>query len=243
MDTIVAFFHVGVVPTGSEDPLGLRRHASAIVRLVVEGELKLNLAEAAVQAKHLVESQGFKAAGAADPVEFIADRVRHYGRTVHSLREDVMEAVLNPALKSESRGTFDLVDLLARMRALQAVTTRLEFDPLMVGFKRAHRLVEKEKWAREFIDPALFQHPTEAELYTVIMEARERVPAAIAQGDYPAALSALVRMKPAVDSFFVGVLVNTEDEALRANRLSLLYAVDRLFLAFADFSQIAVQGT
>jgi glycyl-tRNA synthetase beta chain len=49
-------------------------------------------------------------------------------------------------------------------------------------------------------------------------------------------------MKPAIDEFFVGVLVNAEDQALRANRLSLLCAIDRLFMSYADFSQIVVQG-
>jgi len=50
-------------------------------------------------------------------------------------------------------------------------------------------------------------------------------------------------MRPAIDGFFEGVMVNADDPALRANRLSLLYAIDQLFLSFADFSQIVVQGT
>lgn len=146
-------------------------------------------------------------------------------------------------IKSPSSGLFDMVDLLSRMKALQAITVGPEFDPLMVGFKRAHRLVEKERWVREEIDPGLFQHPTEGELHQVLHEARQSVPASLAQGDYARALDALVRMKPAIDEFFVGVMVNTEDQNLRANRLSLLYAIDQLFLSFADFSQIVVQGT
>lgn len=241
LDSVAAFFHVGVVPTGSEDPLGLRRHASAVVRIVIEGKLRLDLRKAVNHATTIVGADSFKAAtlqGNADPLEFIADRLRYYGRTVHGLRDDVMEAVL----KSAGSGAFDLVDLLSRMKALQAITARPEFDPLMVGFKRAHRLVEKEQWTREEIHAALFQHPTEAELHKVLNEARQLVPASIERGDYAKALDALVRMKPAVDGFFVGVLVNADDPELRANRLSLLYAIDQLFLSFADFSQIVVQG-
>jgi glycyl-tRNA synthetase beta chain len=62
------------------------------------------------------------------------------------------------------------------------------------------------------------------------------------QGDYSAALDLLVRMKEPIDAFFTGVMVNVEDRAVRANRLTLLRDVDELFLTFADFSQIVVQG-
>ena len=77
----------------------------------------------------------------------------------------------------------------------------------------------------------------------MLEEFKQRVPALIAQGDYAKALDGLVRMRPAIDGFFEGVMVNADDPALRANRLSLLYAIDQLFLSFADFSQIVVQGT
>jgi glycyl-tRNA synthetase beta chain len=242
LDTIVAFFHAAIVPTGSEDPLGLRRHALAVVRLIIEGDLHVDLVECVRHAKELVEQQGFKAIGGADPLDFIADRLRYYIRTVHGFREDVVDAIVKPALLRARGATFDPIDLLERMRALQAVTTRTEFDPLMVGFKRAHRLVEKEKWTKEDVDPALFQHAAESELAKMLLEAKILLPSLLSAGDYDKALNILVQMKPAIDSFFNGVLVNAEDERLRANRLSLLYAVDRLFSSVADFSHISVQG-
>jgi glycyl-tRNA synthetase beta chain len=76
-----------------------------------------------------------------------------------------------------------------------------------------------------------------------LTDAKEYVPGAIARGEYAAALDGLVQLKPAIDGFFNGVMVNAEDQALRANRLSLLEEVDRLFAAFADFSHIAVPGS
>ncbi|MEP6887342.1 MAG: glycine--tRNA ligase subunit beta [Nitrospirales bacterium] len=242
LDTIAAFFHVGIVPTGSEDPLGLRRHALAVVRLIIEGRLALNLVEAVRHAREVVAQQGFKSSGGADPLEFIADRLRYYVRTVQGFREDVIDAIVKPVLQSAQEGTFDLIDLLERMKALQAVTTRMEFDPLMVGFRRAHRLVEKEKWTKEDVDHTLFEHASESELSQVLVEAKTHLPSFVAEGEYGKALNTLVQMKPAIDGFFDGVLVNAEDERLRANRLSLLCAVDRLFLSFADFTHISVQG-
>jgi glycyl-tRNA synthetase beta chain len=93
------------------------------------------------------------------------------------------------------------------------------------------------------VNPVLFQHPAEEKLHKALEEARLQVPYAIEQGDYGSALEGLVRLKPSIDEFFTSVMVNTEEQRLRANRLSLLRAVDQLFLKFADFSQITVQGT
>ena len=247
LDTVVAFFQVGIVPTGSEDPLGLRRQASAVVRILIEGEIRLDLRGVLAHAKQVVDNQGFKPGlpqgrpdghRPADPTEFILDRLRHYGRTVHGLRDDVIHAVL----KGATERPLDLVDLLARMRALQAMTLRPEYDPRIIGFKRAHRLTEKERWDQKGIDPARFEHPTEGELYQQLREVSARVPRCLSEGSYAEGLDLLVAMKPVIDAFFDGVMVNAEDPALRANRLSLLDAVDDLFMSFADFSEILVES-
>lgn len=250
LDTIVAFFYVGLIPSGSEDPYALRRHASAIVRILIEANLPIVLEEALGESSRLVEEQGFRTqvvqgkpsaqpVASGDPLEFIIERLRYYGRTVHGLRDDVMAAIL----RSTSRASLRLDELIVRMKQLQALASRPEFDPLMIGFKRAHRLVEKERWQKELVDPALFQHPSEEALQRAVQAARLRLPQCIEQGGYPSALEVLVEMKPAIDDFFLGVMVNAEDPALRENRLSLLCSVDRLFMDLADFSQIVVQGT
>ncbi len=244
LDSLASFFHVGLVPTGSEDPFALRRNATAIVRIILEGNLRIDVGSYIDAARHLVIGDGFK--GVPDPeqegrrrmTEFIFERVRHYGRVVHALRDDVIEAVLKPAHGK----TLDLVDLVLRMKALESVTTKPEFDPLIVGFKRAHRLVEKEQWDRKPVDRARFEHPTESALYQATAKERDTMMSAMTCGEYGQALDALVRLKPAIDAFFTAVMVNAEDPAVRSNRLSLLQEVDDFFNSFADFSQIVVQG-
>jgi glycyl-tRNA synthetase beta chain len=244
LDSVAAFFHVGLVPTGSEDPFALRRNATAIVRIILESNLRIDVGGYVDTARNLVIGDGFTGApdseqeGRRRMTEFIFERVRHYARIVHALRDDVIEAVLKPAHDK----ALDLVDLVQRMKAIESVTTKPEFDPLIVGFKRAHRLVEKEQWDRKPVDTARFEHPTESALYGAATEEREKMLAAMNRGDYGQALDALVRLKPAIDAFFAAVMVNAEDPAVRSNRLSLLKEVDDFFGSFADFSQIVVQG-
>jgi glycyl-tRNA synthetase beta chain len=245
LDTIAAFFHVGMIPSGSEDPFALRRHATAIVRILLEKELRLHLGQFIDHALKLLVDSGIE--GTADSerqsrqriVDFLFERVRHYGRTAHAFRDDVMDAVLRAA----STGAVDLVDLLLKMKAMQAVTAKPDFDPLIVGFKRASRIIEKEQWERRPVDPDRFQDPAESELHRRIGACRADVQREMAAGRYEKALEALVGLKPAIDDFFTRVMVNVEEAALRGNRLSLLKDVNECFTSFADFSRIVVQGT
>jgi glycyl-tRNA synthetase beta chain len=242
---LAAFFHVGLVPTGSEDPFALRRNATAIVRIILERNLRMNVGLCIDHARSLVIGDGFKGGSDSEQerrrriTEFIFERVRHYGKVVHTLRDDVIEAVLKQAHDK----ALDLVDLVLRMKALESVTTKQEFDPLIVGFKRAHRLVEKEQWDRKPVDSARFKDPTESVLHQAISKEREKMKSAMIAGEYGQALDALVRLKPCIDAFFAAVMVNAEDSVIRSNRLSLLKEVDDFFNSFADFSQIVVQGS
>jgi glycyl-tRNA synthetase beta chain len=244
LDSIAAFFHVGMVPTGSEDPFALRRHATAIVRIMLEAKLRTDLSAYIEQAMNLVSQDGIKGVpgfereGRRRITDFVFERVRHYVRIVHALRDDVIEAVLKPAHGK----AIDLFDLVLKMKSLEAVTTQAEFDPLIVGFKRAHRLVEKEQWDREPVEAARFQHAAESALHKAVTDERSRVDASVNAGEYGRVLEALVRLKPAIDDFFAAVMVNADDKSVRSNRLSLLKDVDELFMSFADFSQIVVQG-
>ncbi len=244
LDSIAAFFHVGIVPTGSEDPFALRRHATAIVRIILEANLRVDLTKYITHSRNLISDDGFKGLpdseqqGVRRITEFILDRVRHYSRMIHRVRDDIVDAVLQPVRDKP----LDLVDLVQKMRALEAVTKKPEFDPLIVGFKRAHRLVEKEQWERRSVDAAMFQHPSESALHKAVSDERGRMGSALEMGDYDKVLNSLVGLKAVIDDFFAAVMVNTEDQAIRSNRLSLLKEVDELFMSFADFSQIMVQG-
>jgi glycyl-tRNA synthetase beta chain len=251
LDTLAAFFHVGMVPSGSEDPFALRRQAFGLVRILVEGTVNVNLIDLLRQAEQLLAKQGVQSVQPTEDeqdknpgeplptlVEFLADRLRYYGRTLHAFRDDVMDAVL----KGRTVGEFSMPDLFSRMEALQAITHQKDFDPLMVGFKRAHRLVEKEQWTSSAVNPDLLVHQSEQALIQVVDLAQETVAASIAEMDYPRALQALIELKTPIDDFFDGVLVNAPEPEVRANRLSLLRKVDELFLGIGDLSQIQVQG-
>jgi glycyl-tRNA synthetase beta chain len=242
LDKIAGFFRAGIIPKGSEDPYALRRDALSIVRIIVESRSPVNISRALHEADDVLRQSGIGGNGSGvrqGPLDFIVERLRFYAGTAGGIkRDDAISAVLTP----EHIVALSFGDLMDRMSILAAVTEKSDFDPLIIGFKRAHRLCEKETWDRKPVDSALFTHQAEGDLYQALQRASEQVAASMEQGDYSATLDMLVRMKEPVDAFFTGVMVNVEDAAVRANRLSLLKGVDELFLQFADFSQIVVQG-
>ena len=77
---------------------------------------------------------------------------------------------MDAVLAVRPSGTCDLDDLFSRMKALEQITTKPEFDPLIIGFKRAHRIVQKEQWTDNRIQSERFEHETEHILYTAVGE-------------------------------------------------------------------------
>jgi glycyl-tRNA synthetase beta chain len=241
-DSIASFFAVGMVPSGSEDPLGLRRAAYGLVRILSESSLRLNLVEVFDHMIQILTKQGVgqgESKTATEIMGFILDRLRFYGRNTMELREDVMEAVT----RVRPKNTADLGDLLSRMQALHGIVCQSDFDTLMIGFKRVHRIVEKEGWNHTTVDPERFQHESEQRLFHVLDKAQQDVTGCVANQKYAGALQILLTFKSPIDDFFAAVLVNDPEPQIRENRLSLLTAIDRLFLTIADFSCIQSAGT
>ena len=238
MDTLAAFFLVGMIPSGSEDPFALRRIGYGLIRIIVEKGLRLNLLPLIANAEQILKShdvlprQGHS--NGLSLLEFLLERFRFFAKTVHGLRDDVIEAIL----AARSAESCDLADLLARMQALQHVSTQPEFAPLIVGYKRANRIVEKEQWREHHVKPELFEHEAETHLHHAVCESQPLMVTHVAQQNYRAALTQLLQLKTPIDNFFEGVMVNAADQNIRANRLSLLATIDQLFLKVADFSRI-----
>jgi glycyl-tRNA synthetase beta chain len=237
LDTLAAFFAIGLVPSGSEDPFALRRHAYAIIRILVDGDLSLNLNVAIQDAVRLLKEQGIsvedKAAG--ELQRFFGERLRYYGQEGLKLRGDLIDAVLShwQAVR------FDPKDLLTRANILEVFAERPEFETLVVGFKRAENITKALK--DDQVDQMLFREPVEKELYTAVQAAEGVVIKRIEEGKYEGALDALVTLKAPIDAFFVGVMVMAEEEAIRRNRLALLVRVRNLFRRYADFSKVNVE--
>ena len=168
-------------------------------------------------------------------VDFLADRLKVQQREA-GVRHDLIDAVF--ALGGED----DLVRLLARVRALQAVLATDDGTNLLAGVKRAANILRIEEAKGDVFAPesdaALFTEATETALGAALDTAVPAIAAAVAAEDFTAAMAALAGLRPAVDAFFDGVIVNAPDPKLRANRLGLLARLRAAAYSVADFSKV-----
>lgn len=168
-------------------------------------------------------------------VLFFHDRLKVYLRD-KGARHDLIDAVISP-------DADDLLLIVKRVAALGDLLDTEDGKNLVAGTKRAANILaaEEKKGTRvaETVDPALLTEKTEIELYDAVNQAEKQAGEAIEKQDYSAAMRALAALRAPVDSFFEDVLVNAEDEAVRANRLALLARIRTATGQVADFSKIA----
>ena len=194
-----------------------------------------------------VPAQGWEVERSLDLLSFFHDRLKVYLRD-QGARHDLIDAVLasGESLPSTGRGGSSNDDLLLIVRRVEALSTFLDTEDgrnLLAGAKRAANILaaEEKKGTRiaEMVDPALFSEPAEKTLHAAVDAAEAEAGEAIARQDYSAAMRALSALREPVDSFFEKVLVNDENDSVRANRLALLDRIRAATGHVADFSKIA----
>lgn len=219
LDTLVECFAIGMAPTGSKDPFALRRAAQGVVKLLVEGRMRLPL-------NTLPD----------DVREFMLDRARYYFKDIRGFAYDEINAVL-------AAQSSDLVDAEARLFALKLVRQTENFEPLAASFKRIRNILRQAAFEGGGVTPELLEAGPEKDLY----DEAGRVLASVEQyrktDDYMQALAAIATLRPAVDRFFDSILVNAPDEAVRRNRLGLLDRLYKQVSSIADFSEIVTSST
>ena len=244
-DTIAGMFALGMVPSGSKDPFGLRRAANGIVRILVEHKLPLSLGrimqDALSQYKGSEAESRFTAVGQYEQnvSAFFRERLEFYLRDARGFAYDVVNAVL-------AAGADNPLDALARAQAVAKVRGSDDFDAISASFKRIKNILRQAEEKGIAIsgrpDEQLYGSSApaaEKELYTEgAVNAGAQYQALLAEGNYDSALSSAASLRPLLDRFFDAVMVMVEDEKVRANRLSLLKMLLDEFSKIADFSEV-----
>jgi glycyl-tRNA synthetase beta chain len=228
LDTVVGLMSAGEKATGSRDPFGLRRQMHGIVRVLMDlpelAGVNRELALAALM-QHSVNH----------PPELLAfglERVR-YALEQRGFPIDVVRA---------ATPSTAVPPLRARRiaEAIQGMRTSADFQALAVLFKRVKNMA-RERTDNAPVDRTALTEPAEQALVEGLDARRPRIAEATAAADYKRALSEIAALRPAVDRFFVDVLVMAEDPRTRSARLALMAELRDLILALADISEIVPQ--
>ena len=232
LDTLASMFSVGIVPTGSRDPFGLRRAALGIIRVLLESGERLSFPIDVAPKTLLAEAVDDKDA-LEKLSEFFIERLRFvFSRT---FRYDEINAVF--ALGALER---PVTDLERRLAAVAALRDSGDFEALSVAFKRVANILSGQTTGA--VDPAVFFEKEEKDLFAALLAIEPDANKQIEAGRYEDALRTLSTLRPHVDRFFDEVLVMTEDDKLRENRLALLHRLRTLFSEVAELSEIVPEN-
>jgi glycyl-tRNA synthetase beta chain len=235
MDTLAGDFAAGLLPSGSADPYGLRRAAVGVIRMIRECKLPLSIAKLA-EASFDVQPDSVKSNTAAlgQLTDFFRQRLENIYQA-EGYRFDEVRAVL-------ANGFENLADVTAKLEALKAMRSLEDFTKLAAAFKRASNIIKQSEKSK-FVIPAtvdeqLLTEEAEKNLFADVKKIEGEVKTLLGKAEYADALRKMVQIKPSVDGFFEKVMVMTEDEKIKANRLALISYLIGVFKSMLDFSQL-----
>ena len=220
LDTLFGLFSVGRIPTGSKDPFALRRAVNGIVRIVIDNDISFNIDDII----ELLKSEY---------AEFDTDELKDFIIERINKSLDANPSVIAAVLASGER---DINEIAKKVAALNEIVSSDTFKEQFSTFKRVANISKDVDLESDLsIDVSLFKEEAEVALYT----AYEKV---IHQNfpDYRTRLEALFGLKRELDTYFDDVMVNTEDEVLKRNRLHTIGSIYKTFRDIADIKEISV---
>jgi glycyl-tRNA synthetase beta chain len=234
IDSICGCFSVGLFPTGGTDPYALRRQGIGVVQILLDKGYGISIKELIEKA---AAAFGDKATeNLLDTVErvytFLKNRMSHL-LAEEGFSKDVIAAVL-------SISADHIPSTWNRVRALEALKSAPDFDPLVVAFKRVVNIIRKAETVDiSRLEESLFEHESESALLASLQKVETEVPRELQGGKYDLAFKHVASLRGPIDNFFDNVLVMAEKDSVRINRLAMLQRIANLFDNFADFSKLS----
>ena len=224
IDSLVGLFAAGVVPSGAKDPFGLRRAAIGTVQPLIEHAVDFDL-RAAIEKSAATQPVPVTDEVKAQVFDFIAGRLKVLLND-QDYKYDVVEAVLvgqsnNPAGAVRS------------IRQLMAWVARPDWSTILDGYARCVRIVRSQAAGQGTVSESLLVEDAEKALYQAFKSNVTAQPATIDE-----LLTDVEKLIPAITTFFDKVLVMSEDQAVKQNRLALLQTIAGLSAGLADLSKL-----
>jgi glycyl-tRNA synthetase beta chain len=237
LDSVIAAFSLGLVPTGSRDPLALRRQTQGLTKVVLDYKLSLSLKRSSFKAYSILKRMRLPERSFEETFlefeKFVKDRLKFLFKEV-GYRYDEVNAIVEVDCDNP-------IDCLERVTALSTVRKSPDFDSLALSFKRIKNIIQKAGLSLDgpfSFDPRKFEADEEKSLHLKIESLLPGIRRAQKRHAYDRAFELMASLRPEVDLFFEKVLVMAEDPSVRANRLGFLGSLLMIFKNTADISEV-----
>ncbi|MCW8108860.1 glycine--tRNA ligase subunit beta [Alteromonas ponticola] len=232
IDTLVGIFGIGQLPKGDKDPFALRRAAIGLLRIISELKLPLDLEDLVGKAIEIYAEKITNEDCHQQVVDFVLGRFNALLQD-QGISIDVIQAV-------SARRPTQPTDFVARIQAVSTFKALDAAEALAAANKRVANILAKQHVETGVkVESALLTESAEQTLYHELESARTELNMAIEQQDYTTVLTRLAQLRESIDAFFDNVMVMTDDNAVRDNRLALLLMLRELFMVTADISLLA----
>lgn len=234
LDNLVGAFGMGQIPTGDKDPYALRRAALGVLRILIEKEIDLNLEEMLQEAKQLYQFKFSNDQLLENILSFMQDRLRAWYQE-QGVPVDVFAAVM----AAENSNPFDMSKRIAAVTSFKSLP---EAQSLSSANKRVSNILAQytegagRSTTSDIIVDQLFEYEEEKKLTQEIAAKEAHTKELFRKRQYSEILKSLAELKTPVDDFFDHVMVMTEDQPRRENRIAMLKKLRTLFLQVADIA-------
>jgi glycyl-tRNA synthetase beta chain len=232
LDSLVGIYASGEIPTGDKDPYALRRASLSILRILIEQEHPFKLSELVAESA-AIYSQKQKIEIDADAQAAIVGFIR--GRlTAFYQSQSIATNTINAVLACEPDSPLDFEQ---RVKAVSAFSKVAEASDLAAANKRISNILKKQETEVSLeVDESAMSEAAEQELYAAIQSIESDCVTLFDNGDYQRGLEKLASLRTPVDNFFEHVMVMSDNDVERNNRLALLKRMQSLFLRVADIA-------
>ena len=239
LDNIIGCFAVGLIPSGSQDPYGLRRQALGIIRSVMENNLEISLLDIIRKSLSIFNEDISIVIKNNDEkiisqiIFFLQQRLKNVFLE-KGMYYDVIDAVLDAEEK------YDINDIQLRIHAIQELYHTEMFNKII---NSSNRVMNLSKGSQEIeINVSLFKKQEEVILWKQYKKCNDEIQQFISTKQYHEVYKMLEKLSLFVDEFFEEVLVMDKDEDIRKNRIGLIKKLSILFNQTATLSKICQKG-
>ncbi|WP_216830043.1 glycine--tRNA ligase subunit beta [Alkalihalobacterium elongatum] len=233
LDTIVTCFGIGLIPSGSQDPYALRRQAAGIIQMILDKNLSLSVEEVIEMGLDVAENKNLLKRNNEevykDLIDFFRLRVKN-ALQERGTRYDVVDAVL-----SEKIGQVDIIVKKAQLLMEQIETP--QFKETVEALSRVTNISSKAGELTQ-LSESLFEQEEERALYKTYLETDQKVKQALENSDVKQAYNALVDTQKTINLYFDNIMVMSEDEKVKQNRLVQMKLLANTIQSFANFNAI-----
>ena len=230
MDNIVAGFYVGDIPTGSQDPNALRRQALGIINILVKSKKHLSLKKLIEDSINSMPKEA-KNNKSEDLVNDIFEFFKSRFENDLDFSKDSISGVLSTEID-------DIYDAYLKIWAIDEFRKKNEelFSNLLLVFKRVKNII-KTSHSLVF-EESILEEKAEMELYKIYKTKENEIKKLIENKEYEKTFSMLSSLYEPLDNFFKEIMVMTDNDKLKNNRIALLSLVDKIFKNMLDFSSL-----